>query len=314
MPPLCRFQHQIQKPAYVYAWRVLNGIVSTSLARGTELTRGSSVGSGWLRHKTYHTFSDHPCFAVEDEGRTNPMHNEFIKYAGLLAATARSGSAVQADIVRQYKESWGLVYPNRECQLDDKGLPFDNSLDDAFPGRASAAGSSSTLNPLPSSSGSTPVSSSSRRLPVPSSPHRTPIPSSSRSTRVTPAPPASFSPHPQASPSSPSPPPDHNVVMWVLHQKSFPILIRLLFPSISGGLVPGFDPTNPTSNRVRILFVENMLHQVSKDSAPGAFISEQELDKANYDRIFDNFCHSILKLGNGSKGKVKCLIASWVSR
>jgi hypothetical protein len=102
--------------------------------------------------------------------------------------------------------------------------------------------------------------------------------------------------------------------MRVLQAKSLTIRLQSPFPSISGGLVPGFDPTIPASQLVRVLFIENIWHPVSKDSAVGPYISEAELDVAHYDKILDNFDNSILKRGNSRQGKVTCLIASWVSQ
>ena len=275
-----------------------------------------------MRHQTaFHTCVDtpNPCFAKEEEARTATTHHEFIKYAALLAAATRPRTDTRAEVVKQYKESWDLVYRNEPCKMTEEGLPYDYSQDSRFPGSRNDAGTS-TLGPLPSLSRHTPVPSSScRRTPIPSSSRHTPVPSSSphpaaSSSRLTPVPPSPFSHHPQAASSLPPPPADHDVVMRVLRQKTFPTTLKPVFSSISG-FGPGFDATADPSGCVRVLFIENIEHALGDNPQTGIFISEENIDVDHYDRLFNTFPNSILKKGRTSKdGKVTCLIVTWVSR
>lgn len=213
-------------------------------------------------------------------------------------------------------------------------LPFDYSQDSRFPGsrivRESPQPPSSPLSSAPSSSRSSralpgfppppaPVPSSSRLSPVASSSRSTrdaPVRSTSRLTAARPASISPISPHPAAAPSSASfapPPPDPDVVMRALRQKSFPIFLKPSFSCISG-FVPGFDPRNVLSRRVRVLFVENVEHILPENPEAGIFISEATIDIAHYKRLSRVLSRNILKRGSASKGKVRCLISTWVSR
>ena len=111
----------------------------------------------------------------------------------------------------------------------------------------------------------------------------------------------------------PPPSADHDVVMHVLRQKTFPNIVKPVFPLVSG-FVPGFDARNPLSGRVHVLFIEHIEHELPEAAEPGVFISEANVDVAHYDRIFNTFPRSILRMGDNEKGKVPCLIVTWVSR
>jgi hypothetical protein len=98
-----------------------------------------------------------------------------------------------------------------------------------------------------------------------------------------------------------------------LRENAFGIKTNHVFSSISGGLIPGFQPKATPSRSLRVTIVENPEHRLKDEiNIDGPFSAEAQLDEEIYQRISSTLPRCIKRLSEG-QGKVTCKISSWVS-